>query len=129
MKQIIIALLAFGSAFAQSTPKVGGACTYTTTNGTATITEIIDAPSTELNCDVTPKKITFKFTPKGKKTSSISTITINSGYNPSQTWVTKNKLVVGKKIVCKQKNIKSGTCTPVVYEFVGLNTMPKKGCN
>ena len=117
----------------------GGNCNYIKYTGKATITAIEDAPATENNCPNNPKKVSFEFVPDNASSvnnyifpnviDSMQYLSINSGMNPSLTWLENNAVEVGQVFVSFREEIIEGTCTPVIYTFSELDTMPSDGCN
>lgn len=140
MKKLLL-ILFFPLFFNSSCEKgavVGGECTYIEYRGYAKIKSIINAPVDESNCPNNPRKIKFEFTPDdildtalylfNNYSDSINYIRINSGMNPSQTWIDENGIQVGNQYVCYRNEIIKGTCPPVIFSFQDLNLHPKNGC-
>ncbi len=119
--------------------EVGYNCTYIEYIGIVKINSIANAPPNEYNCPNNPKKLMFDFTPNTisdrdvylfeSHSDSGNYLTINGGMNPSQTWIDSNEIEVGKEYPCFRKEIITGTCTPVFFEFEDLNTFPANGCD
>lgn len=116
------------------THKVGGGCGYKDIDGMAKIVLVEVAPANENNCEKNPQKITFVFTPTNKTTyqfpnfSDTANLRINAGQNPSAGWAKANKITVGATFACSRSEILQGTCTPVVFKFKDIDTMPEHGC-
>ncbi len=117
-------------AYAQDTfqpPIVGGPCTYQDIKGTAKITAITPAPEGLNNCP-NAQEVKVRFVETATKKVSETFIQIYDGKNPSKAWVKRNKLVVGKSIKGVKRQLQTGTCTPTVYVFPTLVTLPDRYC-
>ena len=110
---------------------VGGACEYEDVAGIATIISVTEAPAEEYNCENNPVKVVFDFRPSyllarllymfPDMSDEGNALTIAGGANPAADWVAAQGLVVGSKHTCIRREIVSGTCTPVIFEFPNLD--------
>ena len=103
---------------------VGGPCEYDVVEGSATIDSVDAALVQDGDCTNDPVVVTFTFMPDGGTTGDEITgltLTISSGLNPPRTWVESEGLTAGTVHRCEQQTITSGTCTPIIYEFTGVN--------
>ncbi|MDD4912406.1 MAG: hypothetical protein PHP57_08940 [Sideroxydans sp.] len=99
---------------------VGGPCSYTTTQGMATITA--------LKTQADGIEVQFNFQANDSHAAAIPAdmhnhLTLSTGLPTSQ-WVTAQKLVVGSQIPAHRQEIQTGTCTPYIYEFPTLSDAP-----
>ena len=104
---------------------IGGKCTYKELKGEIEIMMIKEAESFMNNCP-NPKRVAFTFRSGSEKTNGF--LTINAGKNPSDAWLKRHAVEVGKKFEAIKKDIVEGTCTPIVWEFPKLDIMPEKAC-
>lgn len=98
----------------------GGNCNYHTFPGSVVFT-LVNTPSgtIEAHC---------KFTPNDPGVVSQYLIHSNDAdlilrYNntlPTTEWLTANGISTGKTFDCNRKEIRSGTCTPVLFEFPAI---------
>ncbi len=108
------------------TPLVGGDCEYRQSKGKATILEIIEA---EGGACPEPRMVIFQFEAEDTpERHNGELLTIQDGKNPSLNWLQQNGIVVGKEFDCLRKEIQSGTCTPVFYEFRSIDLNPLEPC-
>ena len=133
-KKIIAILL---TIILLSCNKNGGECSYIKYEGKAVIISIDIAPTNENNCSTSPKKVMFAFIPNDttvrnnyifKNWSDTTSLTINGGTNPSQIFLDSLDITVGKEFICNRQELTQGTCTPVFFEFTGINLNDASGC-
>lgn len=115
---------------------IGTDCSYNQYQGKAIIISIDNAPINENNCPVNAKKVLFVFTPNDttvrnnylfKNWSDTSSLTVY-GINPSQTFLDSFHINVGTEFNCNRQEITQGTCTPVLFNFTGINLNSQTGC-
>ena len=109
---------------------VGGPCTYNKIPGVITIIALESAPGNENNCK-DAVKVVFRFTPTDpaaeKKyafpnwSDEKQVFTVGGGTNPNRDWVKSKGMTVGAKFEASRNEILSGTCTPVVFEFMSID--------
>ena len=110
---------------------IGGLCKYNTISGVATIVSIGEPDPNEYNCANNPVKVIFDFAPEEPNAEESysypewsdtgNSLTISDGANPPGSWVQDEGLIVGSEHPCLRKEIVSGTCTPVIFEFTDIN--------
>jgi hypothetical protein len=105
-------------------PIVSG-CTYADTPGTATVT-LIDVPPANLyNCPSDPVQVVFDFTPTdttlAKAYSKGRRVTVGSGANPNRAYILSKGFAVGKVLPCIRQDVRSGSCSPTVFTFPGID--------
>jgi hypothetical protein len=104
---------------------VGGPCEYAEVSGTATIVSVSDASEGENNCANDPVVVVFDFVPDDPGDEAHAAtgwhLTIGGGANPPRAWVDAEGLTVGTEHPCMRSDILSGTCTPVLYTFTGVD--------
>lgn len=104
----------------------GGSCNYTEILGVAVITSIQEPDSGSYNC-MNGVKVLFDFTP-GDPTApqryrfsewpdTGQSLTVGAGANPAIEWVTSKNITAGNRYRCFRREITTGTCTPVLFEF------------
>ncbi len=112
-------------------------CSYINYEGKAVIISIDIAPANESNCALNPRKVLFAFTPNDttvrnnyifKNWSDTAALTINGGTNPSQLFLDSLDITIGKEFNCNRQEITQGTCTPVIFEFTGIDFNNVNGC-
>ena len=117
--------------------KRGVECSYVKYEGKAVIISIAVAPANESNCPLNPRKVLFAFIPNDttvrnnyifKNWSDTAALTINGGTNPSQLFLDSLDITVGKEFMCNRQEITQGTCTPVYFQFTGINLNDANGC-
>ena len=105
--------------------------------GKAVIISIAVAPANESNCPLNPRKVLFAFIPNDttvrnnyifKNWSDTAALTINGGTNPSQLFLDSLDITVGKEFMCNRQEITQGNCTPVYFQFTGINLNEVNGC-
>ena len=102
-------------------PPWGGPCEYADTPGTATIVSVEDADPDDLNCSNDPVVVVFDFEPDDPASPDLAAtgvqLTISEGVNPPREWVDSEGLTVGSQHPCTRRDIITGTCTPLLFEF------------
>ncbi|MBJ6727179.1 hypothetical protein [Geomesophilobacter sediminis] len=83
---------------------------------------ITAAPSNAYNCNNDPVEVRFTFTPtdpaqSNSLTDNNVTLTVGDGINPPRDYITAKGFTVGSTHTCVRKNIVSGACAPVGFEF------------
>lgn len=111
--------------------KVGGPCTYNKIPGIITITSIEKAPEDESNCK-DAVKVMFTFTPTDPTAQKNyaapgwsdegQIFTVGGGTNPNREWVERKGITAGQNYGATRNEIRSGTCTPVIFEFTSIDT-------
>ena len=133
-KNIILILLSF---ILISCNKNSKECNYIAYEGRAVIISINIAPANENNCASNPRKVIFAFIPDDstvrnnyifKNWSDTASLTINSGTNPSQSFIDSLDITLGKDFRCSRQELMQGTCTPVYFKFPDINLNPENGC-
>lgn len=117
--------------------KIVQSCNYKNYEGKAKIISITTAPADENNCETNPQKVMFVFTPNDttvlnnyifKNCSDTAALTINGGTNLSHYFLDSLEITIGKEFMCNRREITQGTCTPVCFEFSGINLNPENTC-
>lgn len=111
--------------------KVGEPCTYTKIPGTITIISVEPAPENENNCR-DAVKVTFTFTPTDPTareryacpgwSDEGRVFTVGGGLNPNREWVKGKGIAAGTRHTATRNEIRSGTCTPVLFRFSSIDT-------
>ncbi len=109
----------------------GGPCQYQKVIGFARITFVGTAGSQEYNCPNQAQKVLFSFYPDNEGAvknylfpgwaDEGNSLSVAGGANPPAAWVASQGLEPGVQIPCIRAEIVSGTCTPVVFSFPGLD--------
>ncbi len=95
---------------------VGGPCSYSSTPGTSTITEL------KTVADGVEAHFTFVPTDPAAPARTMDTdnhLVISTGL-PSQPWLDAQNITVGTKLPTSRQEILTGTCTPLIYNFTTL---------
>jgi hypothetical protein len=105
---------------------VGGGCSYTETSGQATVLSLNAAGAAQNNCGKDPVEVVVNFAPSDPVQANEATdknvqVTVGDGKNPPRGYITSKGFAVGATIACSRKIIKSGACTPILYEFPGID--------
>jgi len=99
----------------------GGPCGYIDTSGTATIASVVAGDPNDLNCSNDPVVVTFDFEPDDPNNAKLAVngvqLRISEGVNPPREWVESEGLAVGSQHDCVRRDITTGTCTPLLFEF------------
>lgn len=129
---VLLVACAFGLALSAGTAPaqtmVGGPCAYADFPGKATITAI--APLTEggQGLPYPGLTVTFTFAPDQPLAGEplyvpgkVHYLTLAGGRPPGQRFVDKYKLRPGLTLPGRLRLIRQGTCTPVLFEFPGID--------
>lgn len=110
---------------------VGGHCEYFAINGHATIVEVKTAPADAYNCRDAVEVI-YSFAPDDPSVAvsyrfadfpdARRRFKLGAGMNPPRQWAYRMGLVPGSSHRCIRKEIVSGTCVPVKFEFPDIDT-------
>jgi len=110
---------------------LGGPCQYQDVSGTALITFVGPAPAGEYNCPNQAQKVLFSFYPADADAAESylfpgwadegNSLSVGGGANPPASWVLSQGLEIGVHIPAIRREIVSGTCTPVLFFFPGLD--------
>lgn len=131
-RSLVVALLivVLGCRNGQDPERVGGPCSYIDVPGVAKITSI-ETAGTGLNNCRNAVEVLFDFVPDDPTAPQryrVPTwpdagrhLIVGDGKNPSLEWVTAREISVGKEYPCLRQEITSGTCTPVVFDVVGID--------
>lgn len=116
------------TAPALARPLAGGPCTYADFPGTATITAIAPLAEERHGLPYAGRSVTFTFAPdtpiNGEPLyvpGNIHHLTLAGGRAPGQRFVDHYKLRPGLSLPCRLRLIRKGTCTPVLFEFPGID--------
>jgi len=106
-------------------PLFGGPCEYADTPGTSTIVAVEAPDPSLLNCSNNPVEVVFDFLPDDPANEHLAAtgerLTIGEGVNPPRAWVEGEGLMVGSQHPCVRRDMVSGTCTPLLFEFPDVN--------
>jgi hypothetical protein len=118
-------------AFSQST-RVGGPCAYSDYPGTATIVSVEPVPhsaSDWAGLPYQPYRVRFTFAPakpvphrlyvQGKHHE----LTLSGGTPPGPKFLKKFNITPGASFTAELRLIESGTCSPVVFTFQGIDVL------
>jgi len=131
MMGLAISLLAGACGTGEETPRIIGPCTYQDIAGTCEITAVNPPSNGAGNCGADAVEVVFSYTPASGSTTNYlhpnwldtdQYFTIFDGKNPSQTCATNWGLTVGSQHNCKRREITDGECTPVLFEFVDIDS-------
>ncbi|NMC48331.1 MAG: hypothetical protein GYA47_02705 [Desulfovibrio sp.] len=107
-------------------PLVGGPCAYTDHPGTATIVAI--TPNSTSAQPFPGMTVTFTFKADGPLPPVVASdesrthrLTLTNGWNPGPRFLDKYGLRPGREIPCLLRLIRSGTCTPRIFAFPGID--------
>lgn len=119
-------MLSAGPAPAQT--MVGGPCAYADFPGKATITAITPLAGGNQGLPYPGLTVTFTFTPDQPMAGEplyvpdkVQHLTLAGGRAPGQRFVDTYKLRPGLSLPCQLRLIRQGTCTPVLFEFPGID--------
>lgn len=110
--------------------RVGGPCTYVDHPGTATILAVTPAlPDKNVPTPPYPgMTVTYRFKaanplpPQGiHMEGKIQTLTMVSGWPPGRRFLKKYGIHPGANLPCVLRIIQSGTCTPLLFQFPGID--------
>lgn len=107
-------------------PRVGGKCEYEDTPGTGTVTAIEEQPANG-DCGNHPKKVTLTFSPsdagaKAEARDKAFTLGVGGVDFVAAGCLAAYKISVGTKLQVVRHKMKSGTCSPLVYEVTALSS-------
>ena len=105
---------------------VGGPCRYEAFPGKATIVSV--TPQPDNNGRSHPVRVTYTFRPDTPtngdplvKSDAVHTLTLTGGTLPEQAFVDTHGLSTGRVLPCILQRIRQGTCTPVLFDFPGID--------
>ncbi|EFL53245.1 conserved hypothetical protein [Solidesulfovibrio fructosivorans JJ]] len=113
--------------------RVGGPCTYADFPGKAVIVAVTPQPKTPVTGGGIPTPypgfdITYTFTPDTPIAGEplytpgrTHTLTLVNGMAPGSRFLQKYGITAGKVFPCRLRIIRQGTCTPVLYDFPGID--------
>jgi hypothetical protein len=110
-------------------PLAGGDCTYNRYPGEAEVVAIRSVTMPGDNAPSYPtREVWFEFHPDGKIQESWVQIddkqfllTLSNGGYPGPTFLNKNGIDIGTRLVCELAVITKGTCSPILFEFPTLD--------
>jgi hypothetical protein len=106
-------------------PIFGGPCKYLDTLGVATIVALETPEPDVLNCPNDPVEVIFDYQPDDPASRDLGAtglrLTISEGVNPPREWVESEGLTVGSQHVCIRRDIASGTCSPLLFDFADVD--------
>jgi len=110
-------------------PVVGGSCDYKSSMESVEIVSISDVNKSNgayVSCDNSPVKVMFKFksspTLKGLLSSDKPWSLYDTlGKYTTKAYIKSKGLTVGSQHKVKVDTITSGTCTPILFNFVDIN--------
>jgi hypothetical protein len=119
-------------ALAASPGRVGGPCRYDSFPGTATFLSVAPwqpgSPAAGVPTPYPPLAVTFQFVPQEPvtgeplyKPDAVHTFTLVNSMPPGPRFAAKYGLKAGAAVPCQLRIIREGTCTPVLYEFPGID--------
>jgi hypothetical protein len=107
---------------------VGGPCTYEDFPGTATIVSVRKMPRPQSGLPYAPMKVLFTFAPApGQPGQAMEfagrpqPLTLSGGLAPGPRFARKYGIRPGASFPCAMHLIRTGTCSPVVFSFQGLD--------
>ena len=105
---------------------VGGPCAYVDYPGKATIVAV--TAQQRAGNDVPGLEVTFTFVPDAPITDDrlyepgrTYPLTLTGGQAPGPRFVAKHDLRPGRALPCRLRTIRQGTCTPVLFDFPGID--------
>lgn len=112
--------------------RVGGPCRYESYPGTATFVDVKawqpESPTAGAPTPYPPLAVTFTFTPAQPITKeplyrpgAVHTFTLVNSMPPGPRFAAKYGITDGAVVPCQLRVIRDGTCTPVVFEFPGID--------
>jgi hypothetical protein len=120
-----VALLA-GTAMAQT--RVGGPCQYADFPGQATIMAVAPAGGAGHGLPYAGLTVTFTFAPDNPIANEplyvpgkTQVLTLAGGRPPGQRFVERYGVRPGRVLPCRLRLIRQGTCTPVLFDFPGID--------
>jgi hypothetical protein len=122
---VVIIAVAVACLGACETEGAGRCQAYVETPGTAHVTAVESAPSTENNCANDPVKVTFDFAPDDETQSARAatgwTVRIAAGMNPPRAALEACGLTVGSSHPAVRSDGQGGPCTPLVIHLADLS--------
>ena len=116
---------------AEARPAVGGPCEYVAISGVATIVSVGEVDPQHYSCPNNPVQVLFDFVPDDAGATEAyrwpdwpdtgQRLTIAAGANPPRRWVTEEGLTAGSQHRCLRREVVSGACPPVLFEFPDLD--------
>ncbi len=107
-----------GCTKSNSSQIVGGPCTYSDFEGTATITKL--TPQDDGYWAIFDTTLSKQPPPKNYRNEGHRVLIKNAGGKTDEKWLSAQGISVGVQLDFKVAIITSGTCTPVVFEFPTL---------
>ena len=112
--------------------RVGGPCRYESYPGTATFVDVKpwqpESPTAGAPTPYPPLTVTFTFTPAQPvaneplyRPGAVHTFTLINSMPPGPRFAAKYGITAGATVPCHLRVIRQGTCTPVVFEFPGID--------
>ncbi|BAH75633.1 hypothetical protein [Solidesulfovibrio magneticus] len=112
--------------------RVGGPCRYESYPGTATFVDVKpwqpESPTAGVPTPYPPLTVTFQFVPNQPITNeplyrpgAVHTFTLINSMPPGPRFAAKYGIMAGAAVPCQLRVIREGTCTPVVFEFPGID--------
>ncbi len=110
--------------------RVGGPCTYADHPGTATILAVVPAvPDKNVPAPPYPgMTVTYVFKAAASlpiqgihEEGKTQTLTLINGWPPGKRFLEKYGIRPGAALPCVLRIIRSGTCTPLLFEFPGID--------
>lgn len=119
-------------ADAASLERVGGPCRYESYPGTATFMDVKawqpESPTAGVPTPYAPLTVTFQFVPNQPITDvplyrpgAVHTFTLINSMPPGPRFADKYGIKACATVPCELRVIREGTCTPVVFEFPGID--------
>ena len=103
----------------------GGPCEYANTPGVATVMSVEAADPEDLNCSNDPVVVIFDFEPDDPASAGLAAtgvqLRISQGVNPPREWVQSEGLIVGSQHDCIRRDITTGACAPLLFEFPAVD--------
>ncbi len=112
--------------------RVGGPCRYESCPGTATFVDVKawqpESPLAGVPTPYPPLAVTFTFAPAQPiineplyKPGTVHAFTLVNSMPPGPRFAAKYGITAGATVPCELRVIREGTCTPVVFEFPGID--------
>ena len=119
-------------ADAASLERAGGPCRYESYPGTATFVDVKawqpESPMAGVPTPYPPLTVTFQFVPNQPitdeplyKPDAVHTFTLINSMPPGPRFAAKYGIKACATVPCQLRVIREGTCTPVVFEFPGID--------
>jgi hypothetical protein len=118
----VVAVFCLVAGCGEGNGEPGSDCEYSNLAGEAVVTTVVGAPVDQYNCDNSPTLVVFTFEPDNQDPPTTGAkLLVSDGRNPPRAWVTAEGLTEGSRHPCVQGKLTKGSCTPVVYEFTGVD--------